>query len=607
MSTATLVKKLLEAKEAYYTDEPLMTDEAFDELEEELRAKDPKNDYFKVVGASAGNSKSKVKHEIPMLSAGKGKTPADIEEWASKMGIDKNENLLAQPKIDGLSGNVVYENGKLLLVATRGDGTIGQNITHVAKYMDIPATIKAKGRVEVRGEFYLPKKNPITDTKLRNNAVGLINRKDHGLEDLKHVKFVAYQVCGIDYDSETAKMGWLKTGGFNVVWTEPIYITDVAGLYDRYLKTLRDKWEYETDGLIIEVDDNRKWEAIDSKREVSHHHHYLIALKPPSEGKETTLLDIEWNVSRQGKLIPVAIVKPVELGGATIQRCTLNNFENVEKLSLHKGDKVIIERANDVIPFFKENLTPHKAKTFDGSIVPKKCTSCGGALEIEGIHLVCNNSCIEQEILKVVHWVKACEMEFFSESSVRALFKAKAIDTIADLYDLKESQMKGLEGFGSSRIKNALEQIEQTKEMTIGAFVDRLGIDLVGEKAMAKMGIKTELELWAFKDKTFVIGQNLIEYLKTNRASVVRLLSKVKIIKTAEAKAGSKKVCMTGTGPKGRKELMADIEGKGDIFVDHVGKDTDLLICEDINGASSKLQKATKMGVKLISYTEYFK
>lgn len=600
-----IVKQLLAAKKAYYIGKPLMSDDAFDTLEDELRDLDPDNAYFQIVGAEEGNSKTKVKHEIHMLSAGKGKTPEDIYDWAEKMGISKDENLLTQPKIDGLSGNCVYENGKLVLVATRGDGKIGQDISHVAKYVDIPKSIKVKGRVEVRGEFYLPKNNPVTKIKLRNNAVGLINRKDHGLEDLKHVKFVAYQVYGIDYISENEKIDWLKTSGFNIVWKKPIYIEDVASLYDEYLKTLRNKWEYETDGLIIVVDDNRKWNAIDAKREVEHHHHYMIALKPPSEGKETILKGIEWNVSRQGKLIPVALLEPIELGGATVQRCTLNNYENVYNLKLHKGDKVVIERANDVIPFFKANLTEHKV--FSPSICADHCTSCGAKTKIEGIHLVCNNpDCIEQAILKVVHWVKACEMEFFSESSVRALFAAKKIKNIGDLYKLTEKDMRGLDSFGSSRIANALKQIEDTKEMNIGQFVDRLGIDLVGEKACKKMGIKTEADLWAFSDKTFVIGQNLIEYLNDNKAFVKYLLSQVKITEIKEVSKGAKRVCMTGAGPKKRDELIADIAAKGDCFVDHVNKETDVLLCEDKNSGTSKLAKAAKMGVKIMNYDEYF-
>ena len=367
--------------------------------------------------------------------------------------------------------------------------------------------------------------------------------------------------------------------------------------------------------MIIVVDDISLHDSIDAKYEVSHHHHYNIALKPPSEGKETKLVDIEWNVSRQGKLIPVAIVEPVVLGGATVSRCTLNNFDNANKLRLHKGDTVVIERANDVIPFFKQNVTydnlPMNSRLRAGlsnELRPQSCPSCKKEVKHVGIHLVCDNPrCEEQAILKVVHWVKNCEMEAFAEASVRQLFAAKKIKNIKDLYSLKESDFNGVEGFGKSKSKNALAQIEATKEMTIGQFVDRLGIDLVGEKAMKKMGITNVKELFAFNDKTYVIGENLIAYLEENKDFVKSLLECVTITAPVVAKAGAKTVCMTGTGPKKRDDLIKDISAKGDQFVDHVSKDTNILLCEDVNGGSSKLAKARKLGVKLMSYSEYFK
>jgi DNA ligase (NAD+) len=606
-----LAKRLLDAKEAYYNDEPTMSDEDFDALEDTLRKADSGNEYFKAVGAK-GNSKTKLKHDVPMLSAAKSKTVAEVWAWIVKIGSEGKKHQV-EPKIDGLSATVKYNKGKLVHVATRGDGQIGQDISHVQAFIKtIPKNIDCKEELEVRGELYIPKTSKVPNPEnkpLRNMAVGFINRKgeNHSLDDLKYVKFVAYQVVGKKFQTESAKLEWLEESGFNFIERNLTFTTEaqLSKIHTDYLSTYRSDWEYETDGMVIVVDDISLHDNINSKYEVSHHNHYNMALKPPSEGKETKLIDIEWNVSRQGKLIPVAIVEPVVLGGATVQRCTLNNYENVINLKLHKGDRVIIERANDVIPFFKENLDG-KEKAF--GVVPKKCTSCNGDLEIEGIHLVCNSSrCVEQDILKVVHWVKACEMEAFAEASVRQLFAAGKIKNIRDLYSLKSSDFNGVDGFGSSKSKNALEQIEATKEMTIGQFVDRLGIDLVGEKAMKKMGITNSKELFAFNDKTFVIGQNLIEYLKENKDFVKDLLECVTITKPQAVKAGSKNVCMTGGGPKKRDELIKDIQAKGDQYVDHVGKDTNILVCEDPASGTSKLAKATKLGVKLMSYSEYFK
>lgn len=612
MTADDIYGKLLEAKDAYYAGDPIMSDAAFDDLEERLRSLDPKHKYFKVVGAVT-NSKTKFKHVIPMLSAGKAKTSDEVKDWARKMVIGPKVDLIAEPKIDGCSGTCIYEDGKLTTVATRGDGEVGQDITHVTAHIKLPKTIDiTKGRIEVRGEFYLPKKNPIAKERLRNAAVGLINRKEDGIEEQKHVHFVAYQVWGSKMDAEGIKLNWIKKQGFEVIEYEVLTINDVEQHNNLYLKKLRNDWPYETDGQIYVVNDNTLWDAIDAKYDVDHHHHYMIALKPPAEGKQTRLKDIEWNVSRQGKIIPVGIFDPVILGDAKVQRATLNNFENVKNLGLFEGDDIFIEKANDVIPFFKENLSAKQKghpSGYDKALVPTKCPSCKDPLHHSGVHLICANpDCEEQNILKVVHWVKACKMEFFGESSVRALFAAGKIRNIHSLYSLKESDLQGLDSFGDSRIKNTLKQIADTREMTINEFIDRLGIESVGERAVTNMGIKSVADMWAFKNPNDMsVGRHLLGYLKENKDFVKELMEEVTIIAPKVKAKGAKSVAMTGRGPDTRDNLAKKIEANGDVFSDHVGKDTDILLCEDVKGSSSKLAKAAKLGVKLMSYEEYFK
>jgi len=628
-----IVNKLQSCKDAYYNlGKSVISDDEFDHLEDELRGLDPDNDYFTIVGT--GNIKEKVKHAIPMLSLQKGKTVDDILVWIKKIEI-QNEDFIVQSKVDGLSCSVVYEKGKLVMIKTRGDGNVGQNITHISKFTNIPNKINLNKinrvvPIEVRGELYLPKNTLLSNPEnkpLRNLAVGLINRKDNGLEDLRYLHFVAYQTeFNLRYltSVESYKMKWLIENNFETVWwklfsleslkqnyrmlrpiEKPINSDFITALYNLYLNELRDSWNYESDGLVFTVNNNKFWGEIDSKYEVSHHHHYNMALKPPSQGKETVLEGIEWNVSRQGKVIPVALVKTVVLGGSNVSRCTLNNYENVLKLRLNVGDKIFIERAGDVIPFFKNNLSMDSNRK--SNLIPECCSSCGGKLLESGVHLVClNDECEEQQILKIVHWVKCCEMEQFSEASVRALFKVGLLRDIVSLYSLKAKDFESVEGFGSKKIENALNQIDSTRYMSIGQFVDRLGIDLVGEKAMKKLGITTVEQLLNFNDSTFVIGRNLMEYLSENKSYVKKLLQIVKIQKPQEVKMGARNVCMTGKGPKTRNELIVEIQKKGDTFVDHVGKETNILVCEDPNSNSSKLQKAQKFGVKLMSYSDYF-
>jgi len=241
-------------------------------------------------------------------------------------------------------------------------------------------------------------------------------------------------------------------------------------------------------------------------------------------------------------------------------------------------------------------------------LIPTHCPSCGNELKIDGIHLVCNNEyCKEQKILKIVHWCETLEMEFFSESSIRTLYEKSVIYDVRDLYELKKDDFSGIEGFGDKKINNALEQIDKTKEMSIAKFCDALGIEQIGEKAIDKLGIKNEEELFSFSDSTYVIGQKLIDYMKKNKSFVKELLSVIKIKKSKEIAMGAKRIAMTGKGPKTRNELIADIEANGDVFDDGVKKDTQILLCEDVTGNSSKLQKAQKLGITLMSYDDYFK
>jgi DNA ligase (NAD+) len=258
----------------------------------------------------------------------------------------------------------------------------------------------------------------------------------------------------------------------------------------------------------------------------------------------------------------------------------------------------------------KSNAVLKSEAIMDNQLIPTNCPSCDSKLVVEGIHLRCvNESCDEQNILTILHWVTNCGIEHFAESSVRALYAAGKLKTVKDLYKLNEKSFAGIEGFGSRKIENALSEIERTKEMTLASFIDKLSIDLVGEKAVAKLGIKTFDEFMNWTDTTFVVGKNIKEFVKENRQYILDLASCVvlKEVKAVATKAGAKKIAMTGSGPDKRNNLIERISANGDVFHDGVHKDTDILLCEDKNSGSSKLVKAQKMGVKIMNYSEYFK
>ena len=412
MTEQELIQILTEAKEAYYnTDSPAMSDGEFDRLEEELRALNPESSYFAIVGTSVGvpeevesSGGGKIRHAVPMLSMGKAKTMADVRKWIGKVKMPGDTLWTMQPKIDGLSAGCYYSKGKLQYVATRGDGEVGQDVTSIARFIkDIPEVLSATTEdIEIRGELYLPKDTSY-DTKgkpLRNNCVGLINRKEKR-EDLKYVRFVCYQVARMrPSDSEAGIIDWLSEAGFHTVeYFNVRSESAIEQVYKDYLNTKRDEWLYETDGLILAVDDNTKHEEIDSRWVVDHHHHYAIAIKPPAASRKTRLTGVEWQVSRQGALVPVAVFEPIQLGGATLNRASLHNYAFVQSMGLQMGDELLVERANDVIPYVRENLSAgsREGELFFSSVAPEKCPVCSSPVREEGVHLKCTNPALSRE------------------------------------------------------------------------------------------------------------------------------------------------------------------------------------------------------------------
>ena len=382
-------------------------------------------------------------------------------------------------------------------------------------------------------------------------------------------------------------------------------IEEAKEIYDKYIEKIREELNYEIDGLVLVANSIEYQEKIETGRE--DYPEWAIAWKFPNEGKETIVTDIEWNVSRHGNLVPVAIFEPIDIGSTTIQRATLNNVQNVITKNIKIGDNILVEKANDVIPFIKTNLGDVGLKF--PTNVPRYCSSCQSKLVKNSVHLTCPNhkDCPEQHIQKIIFWVKQCDMDGVSESTIRTLFEKGLITEIKDLYNLVSKNFLNLEGFGTKRATNFLMEIDKTRDLECSQFIKNLGISLVGKKAVKKLGIKSITEFKNFNDPTYVIGQKIIEWKSdpVNMKMLEELLEVITVKMILEV-SRTMKIAMTGKYKKGRKELIKDIEAKGHEFSSSVTKDTNILLCEDPNGTSSKLQKARKLGVALKSYSEYF-
>lgn len=604
-----IVEQLIQAKDSYYAGEPVMSDSEFDHLEDQLRAEDPNNAYFTRVGSQ--QAKGKIRHVEPMLSLDKDKTPDGVKDWLRKINCE-NEQLVCMPKIDGLSGSVVYDRGNLIYIATRGDGKQGQDITHIAKFLNIPASVHTKERFEVRGEIYLRKDTsiPNPDNKsLRNLAAGLVNplRKDQNPKVMNELRFVAYNSIGY-VESLASKLQHLEDFDFDVVDYEVVTINDIQKLYDEYLSYGREEMQYETDGLVFTVNNTELHEEIDSKYTISHHHYSSFALKPPSDEKETTLIGINWSVSKYGWITPVAWFDSIDIGGASVSNATLNNYKNVEKLNLHKGDTILICRSGDVIPFFKRKV---KSSSNTDPLIPNLCPNCGSPLEKEGVHLVCRNvDCTEKHIQIISSWVEKRKMKNVSEETVRLLYNNGIIKCILDLYAIPNMPIKALtavRGLGDSKVENLISEIKKSRSMTVVQFMAALSIPSIGERAAVKLGIKTVNDFMEFKNDHSVAGKKLIGYLIGHRQELQDLLKVLDVRDCESLTSNLKLVCMTGTGPRKRGDLELELQTMGYQAIDDVKAGIGALICDNIEGTSGKLKKARKLGIKIIKYEDFFK
>ena len=351
------------------------------------------------------------------------------------------------------------------------------------------------------------------------------------------------------------------------------------------------------------MDDTGIHEEVDSRWVVDHHHHYSIALKPPAESRETTLTEIIWQISRQGNAIPVAVFDTITIGGANINRASLSIADTVRAMALCRGDRLVIERANDVIPYVREKVG---GITGESDLLITHCPSCSSPLAQRGVHLRCENpDCPETNIQKILYWVVRSGVENVAEATIRTLYTAGKVRRIADLYALTEQSFADLPGFADKKTSQILTQLAAKRGMSAEEFIGSLGIPLVQKKTLRKLGITSLDAFRAFSDSTYIVGQNIIEWKSdpANMALVDELASILSI--TEEQAAEGIRVCMTGKGPLGRKELAQIIESRGYVFTDDLTKDTGILLCEDPASGSSKIKKAEKYGVRIMSYEEF--
>lgn len=615
-----LAARLEKYRASYYAGSPEISDAAYDALEDELREIDPTNPVLAKVGSAELVAEwPKARHEIPMGSLNKAVNEEELRGWlarceelAQKDGLGPVGGLFVAEKLDGISIEVIYRNGKMVDAITRGDGEVGERISqNVARMKGVPARIKDKRSMSVRGEIILRlsdmKKHFTSGTSPRNLAAGTSKRFDG--TGCEHLTVLFYDVADhLDLPTEVEKFAYIRSLGFATPSTMAGGIEDVMALYQRYSTELRQKLDYEIDGLVVYVDSLHTQSLLG---EVNHRPRGAVAFKFASPAKVTKVLDIRWDTGPSGRVTPVAIVAPVELAGATVQRASLHNASNVRALGIGVGDEVLVSRRNDVIPYVEEVVE----KRGEPAEAPSKCAVCESGLSVEGEYLVCRNtSCVAIVEGRIKTWVSAIGALEWGDKLVEQLVGAKLVREPVDLYKLTWEQIAGLDRRGEKTAKKCLAELQARLPLTLPVFIAALGMDnfaLQTAKLLVAAGYKTidamlaanEADLATLNGLGPVKAASIVRGLSLRREEIGRLLDAgiVPVTPEEEGPLAGLSFCFTGSSSRPRNELTQLVESKGGRVLASVTKELSYLVIADPASTSSKAVKARKYGTVLIT------
>jgi len=468
------------------------------------------------IGSKVSEKFRKVRHPAPILSLANGFGPQETIEWYERIAkVDsrvKTCDFLLEPKLDGLTVVLHYENGLLVLGATRGDGLVGEDITdNIKTIASVPlriplkADLQAPEKIIFRGEAFITKTdfeklNQENEEKglkpylnPRNTAAGSLRQLDPAVTASRPLKLYLYQIVSSSDPipaSQEAILEYIAGFGLPVNpshWKaktiqEAIEICQEQG-QNRYA------WDYDADGIVIKVNDQSLFEDLGV---VGKDPRGALAYKYPGQEVETTLLDIQVNVGRTGVLTPLALLEPVNIGGVVVKQATLHNFDFIEEKDIRVGDRVLVKRAGEVIPYIIASLPEKRTGSQETYIPPETCPSCGAPVEKdpEMVAWYCiNSSCPAQLSRNIEHFVSRSAMDIVGLGGqiVQQLVDAELIKSAADLYSLEVSDLVGLEKFGPKKAQNVIDAIQASKNQSLARLITALGIRGVGEVAAEKL------------------------------------------------------------------------------------------------------------------------
>ena len=646
-----LIKIINKASEEYYTnDNPTITDQEYDDYYHELEKLEQQypelireDSPTKRVGGKIIDEFKKVSHEIPMMSLGDIFSEDEIFEFDQRIKKTiPNPTYVCELKIDGLSVSLLYENGKLIRGATRGNGIVGEDITHnVETIKSIPLVINDKRKIEVRGEIYMPKKsfNKLNQERKekgeslfanpRNAAAGSVRQLDSKIAAKRNLSTFIYHLPSSDdfnikYHHES--LSFMKELGFVV--NANIKIADNVNEVINYVKEWTEKREslpYEIDGIVIKVD---KIEDQKKLGYTSRTPKWAIAYKFPAVEVLTKIKNIEFCVGRTGKITPRADLDPVHLAGSIIKSVTLHNEDYVKEKDIMINDTIVLHKAGDVIPEVVKVLKERRTGIEIPFKMIKNCPICNSKLEkkeTEANYFCPNSNCDARNIEGLIHFSsrETMNIEGFGESIVEDFYNEGYLKTICDYYTLynHKEDLKELEGFGEKSINNLLQNIEKSKENSLEKLLFALGIRYIGKKTAKILAINyrnidklmsAEYEdLVKIQDIGEVIAESVYKFFKEEKN--INTINELKLLgvnmeykgnESIDDNFNNKTFVLTGTLSKlTRDEASIEIENRGGKVTSSVTKKTDYVIVGENPG--SKYQKAKNLNINILNEEEF--
>jgi DNA ligase (NAD+) len=666
MDKAAAIKRIKELRDSinyhnkryYQLDDPEISDSEYDHLMQELielEGRFPEIDVSESpsqrVGAAPLEKFATVTHLTPMLSLANAFSEQDILDFGERikrfLGTDEKITFVVEPKLDGTAVNLIYENGAFTVGATRGDGEKGEDVIQNLKTIDsIPLRIK-KGkespvpeRIEIRGEVYIEiepfnklnkrrlKKGEQPFANPRNAAAGSLRQLDSRITARRPLEIFCYGiglVVGRKFERHWGVLQTLSRWGFRVN-THVKQAKDIHECiaYYHHIDKIRAELPYEIDGVVIKVDDVEIQERLGA---VSRSPRWAIACKFAATQETTIIEDIRVHVGRTGVLTPVAIMKPIRVGGVTVSRATLHNMDEIEKKDIRIGDTVIIQRAGDVIPEVVKVIESKRTGKEKKFVMPATCPECGShvvRLEGEAAHRCIGLVCPAQIKEHITHFASrgGMDIEGLGDKMVAQLVDTKLIRDPADIYFVKKDNLLTLERMAERSANNLLAAVERSKTPPLEKFIYALGIRHVGEhmarvlagsfKTLDNLITATEDDLLAVRDIGPEVASSITGFFseQSNRKVVEKFrkagVRPIEKSRSRDARLAGMSFVFTGTLSRlTRNEAKEIAESLGASTTESVTKTTDYVVAGESPG--SKIEKARASGIKIIDEKEFLK